>query len=115
MKPVIYIASPYRVGSQAANVSVQLDAGHRVMDLGAYPIVPLLTHYMDIYEPRDEQDWLDMGLEMVRRSDAVLRLPGYSVGADAEVEEARRYAIPVFFSFKDLTEWLEAGEDYYTD
>lgn len=115
MNKCVYVASPYRVGNPAANVADQLDAGHRILDMGAYPIVPLLSHYMDIYEPRSEQDWLDLGLEMVRRSDAVLRLPGFSVGADGEVEEARKQGIPVLFTWEDLTEWLEAGNDYYTD
>lgn len=48
------------------------------------------------------EPWLTMDLELVKRSDAVLRLPGDSSGADGEVEHATKLGIPVFYRIEDL-------------
>jgi hypothetical protein len=48
------------------------------------------------------EPWLTMDLEMVRRCDAVLRLPGESSGADGETAHADSLGIPVFHSLADL-------------
>lgn len=57
-------------------------------------------------------DWLRVDFEYVRRCDALLRLPGESVGADAEVSEALRIGVPVFYSIDDLIAWSkEQGVD----
>jgi hypothetical protein len=40
--------------------------------------------------------------EKIKRSDALLRLPGESSGADSEVQLALSLSLPVFYSFKDL-------------
>lgn len=106
MKRLIYIASPYRLGHMVKNVAVQMDAAHRLLNIGAVPYAPLLIHYLDLYSPRDESDWLEMELEMVMRCDAVLRLPGVSVGADAEVRLAESLDIPVFRGWEELSAWL---------
>jgi len=47
-------------------------------------------------------DWMGVDLPWVRVSDAVLRLPGESVGADAEVMEAVSAGIPVFHTADDV-------------
>lgn len=48
------------------------------------------------------EPWLTMDLELVKRSDAVLRLPGDSSGADGEVEHAIKCGVPVFYRIEDL-------------
>jgi hypothetical protein len=99
---VIYIASPYTKGDVAANVAVQIEAAHRLLDAGLCPIAPLLSHYLHIARQRPYQDWTAMDMELVKRSDVVLRLPGESSGADAEVALARSLGLPVAFSFGEL-------------
>lgn len=47
-------------------------------------------------------EWLAVDLAWVAAADAVLRLPGESVGADREVAEAERLGIPVFHSIDDM-------------
>jgi hypothetical protein len=47
-------------------------------------------------------DWLDMDFAWVAASDAVLRLPGESKGADMETAFAVERGIPVFHSVADL-------------
>jgi hypothetical protein len=40
-------------------------------------------------------------------SRVVLRLPGYSVGADAELEHAMKHGVPVFHGIDQLIQWRE--------
>lgn len=47
-------------------------------------------------------DWMGVDLPWVAASDAVLRLPGESVGADMEVACARERGIPVFETVEAL-------------
>jgi hypothetical protein len=46
---------------------------------------------------------MELDNEWVLRCDALLRLPGESQGADAEVELAKKHGIPVFYSIEELT------------
>ena len=50
-------------------------------------------------------DWLAVDFAWIRVCDAVLRLPGESVGADMETAEAKRLGIPVFESIDDIVRW----------
>lgn len=102
----IYISSPYTLGDQGANVGVQIRALHRIMDLGGCPIAPLIYHYAHIARSRTYEEWMAIDLELVRRSDAVLRLPGESAGADREVELALQMGKPVYTSWDQLKTYL---------
>jgi hypothetical protein len=52
-------------------------------------------------------DWMGADLPWVEVADAVLRLPGVSVGADAEVAHARQYGIPVFRTAAGVLVWAQ--------
>ena len=52
--------------------------------------------------PFTYDDWIAMDLELVSRCDAVLRLPGESVGADMETAFACSRSIPVYYSVEQL-------------
>jgi hypothetical protein len=54
------------------------------------------------FQTLSHQDWLDMDFAWVAVSDAVLRLPGESTGADMETAFATERGIPVFHSIEDL-------------
>lgn len=101
-KMVIYIASPYSVEEVDANVQVQVEAAHRIMDLGHAPIVPLLSHLLESLRHRPYVEWLNADLEIVSIVDIVLRLPGESAGADQEVELAHELGIAVAFGWDEL-------------
>ena len=98
----IYIASPYRIGNIELNVIISLEASDKLMDLGHFPYAPLLAHFQNKLFPRPEADWMKLDLEYLRQCDCVLRLHGKSVGADAEVTEAKRLGIPVYFGFEEF-------------
>lgn len=102
---VIYIASPYTIGDVAANVSTQIDAAHRIMDMGHAPIAPLLSHYLHIYRQRPYEEWLKADLMLVGKADVVIRLPGESKGADLEASHAEELEVPVAYSWEQL-EWI---------
>jgi hypothetical protein len=100
---IIYIASPYTIGDVAANVRVQIEAAHLILDTGHCPVVPLLSHFLHIHRQRPYQDWTEMGLAIIPRVDIVLRLPGESRGADEEVRLAVKLGIPVAHGLDELS------------
>ena len=106
---VIYIASPYTKGDVAANVAVQIDAAHRILDMGHCPVAPLLSHYLHIYRQRPYEDWMQMDLALIPKMDVVLRLPGESAGADGEVDKARECDIAVAYGWEELKDYLAFG------
>ncbi len=99
---IIYIASPYTLGDVAANVAVQIEAAHKIMDAGHCPVAPLLSHYLHIHRQRHYQDWIDIDLALIPKMDIVLRLPGKSSGADGETALAEKLGMPVAYGWKAL-------------
>lgn len=98
----VYIAGPYTKGDVAVNVRNAILAASDLADRGFAPYVPHLTHFWHIVSPRPYEEWLRLDLEFLPICDAVLRLPGKSSGADAEVDEALRLSIPVYNSISAL-------------
>ena len=54
------------------------------------------------FGPDTHQTWLPYDFAWLAKCDALLRLPGESVGADREIEEARRLGIPIFYGIAGL-------------
>lgn len=101
----VYVAGPYSVPDKVANTRVAIIAGNTLLDMGFVPFIPHLSHFWDFLCPQKYSVWLEYDLHWLRQCDAVLRLPGESKGADAEVAEAVRLNIPVFESISDLVAW----------
>lgn len=94
-RPVwIYIAGPYSSGP-VQGVRNAILAGEAVYAAGAIPIVPHESMLWDLVSPHDAAFYYAYDLALLARCDALLRLPGASSGADAEVAEARRLKLPV--------------------
>ncbi len=99
----VYIASPYTSGPCADNVAVQIDAFHRLLDMGFAPFAPLLSHFAELHRRRPYDEWIyDWCIPWVERCDLMLRLPGTSKGADIEVQHALKHGIEVYFGWEDL-------------
>ncbi len=105
----IYIASPYTKGDVAVNVRENVLAADALTERGMVPFAPLLFHFWHLVQPRPYEFWTAMDLAWLERCDALVRLPGESSGADAEVARARELGLPVFFG---LEAFLAGTADY---
>ncbi len=106
----IYVAGPYTNGDVAVNVRNAYEAANRLANLGFAPFVPHATHFWHMLFPRPYEFWLELDNEFLPCCAAVLRLPGPSKGADAEVQLAERLGIPVFQDIDELAELFKQRE-----
>lgn len=104
---VVYIAGPFRGETSwevAENVRAAERVGLEVARLGYMPLTPHAnTAHFDGCLP--DAFWLEGTLELLRRCDAVVLVPGWerSRGTKAEIREAEARKIPVFQSPADIT------------
>lgn len=114
----VYIAGPISKGDLKLNVDRATRAYLALATWGFAPLCPHWSVYAketfrefgEVYckataagNPQmNHQDWLDIDLPWIAASDIVLRIPGESVGADMEVEEAQRLGIPVYWTLSQL-------------
>jgi len=98
----VYIAGPYTQGDIAVNVSNAMDAAEEVLKMGHTPFIPHLMHFQHMLHHRNYDEWLNYGVEWLKKCDVVLRLPGLSFGSDFEVNVAQNRDMPVFESLVDF-------------
>ena len=100
----VYVAGPCTSsGTQADNLRDALTQAERLWSIGFVPFVPHLSFQWELVcGDRDQTRWYAYTADWLRRCDAVLRMPGVSKGADAEVELATSLGIPVFTEIDDL-------------
>ncbi len=106
----IYVAGPYgrRIGNSdaqcEANVKTVIKAARHLILLGHTPLAANLYHFIhkDWAGSPDEDTWLKICMTWVPFCDVLLRLPGKSHGADAEVKLAGSLGIKVVYSFEEL-------------
>ena len=103
MRPRIYISGPLTSsGNVTENIDRAMAAARALIDAGFAPFCPHLTYHVDPGEAIPHATWMAIELPWVSVADAVLRLPGESLGADIEVARAEEAGIPVFTSITDL-------------
>lgn len=85
------------------------------LELGGLPSKVLCEATVAGNDAMTHDDWLGIDLAWVEMADAVLRLPGESVGADREVEHAKRVGIPVFESIEQVVAWEKEYNRYLGD
>jgi hypothetical protein len=106
----VFISSPYTSGQMNENLNKHLKAANELLNLGYAPFVPLLFHFLEIIQTRDYYVWLNIDKEWLKQCDVLLRLPGISLGADAEVDFAKSLNIPVVFSIEELEKKFKIDE-----
>jgi hypothetical protein len=112
---LILIAGPYRSGTgddpdlMAANLARLEQASWPVFQAGHVPMIgewvalPVLRAAgSGVTEPLAEQVMYPTAQRLLEHCDAVLRLPGASVGADQDVAIARDRGLPVWFRIQDV-------------
>lgn len=107
----MFVAGPYTAGDVAQNVKRAIDAADRMMSMGLAVFVPHLSHFQHMIHARPYAHWTANDNEMLRRCDALFRLPGLSVGADDEVRLALALGLPVFYTWTELLDWINYGSN----
>jgi hypothetical protein len=126
MKSVVYIAGPYSAESRPEILVNIAMAVLEAATLRRHGFVVIVPHIESLFseDSMDEFEWIDHGIELVKRCDAVFDIrrglhvqqrlglcyqcePAPSHGTEMEIAEARRRGIPVFETVESLLEWRE--------
>ncbi len=113
MRKRVYVAGPISKGDLSHNIDQARAAGLQLLRAGFAPFIPQLSCFFSNDFPEifpagtTHKDWMGVDLPWVSVSDAILRLPGESFGADMEVSHAKALGIPVFYHADDLIESLQ--------
>lgn len=114
---VIYICGPIRNDDaeiQKRNIGKGILAAKAIWQAGGGAICPHMSAYFespDEDNPASEQTIrLAADLEMIRRSDAILALPGWkhSKGATAEVWHCTENGIKIFDDLAEAVRWVKS-------
>lgn len=89
----VYVSGPYTKGDPVINTRNAIEAGNAVLAYGHVPIIPHLTMFWHFMTPKPWDKWIEYDLELLDLCDIILRLPGDSVGADREMEHARKLGL----------------------
>lgn len=108
---VIYVAGKFTAPNswqRARNIRAAETVGFAVAQVGAMPLIPHANtaHFDGTCSP---EFWYEGTLELLRRCDAVMLVPGWegSKGVKAEMEEATRRGMLVFERIDELERWLD--------
>lgn len=111
----IYLAHKYtepEVYKVQRNIDRATLYAQEVAKMGALPLTPgrISTHFEGI---QHYQWWSEAYLVLMRRCDAVFMVPGWetSNGAVAELTEALRLGIPVYYHLGDLKRWIHGSTE----
>lgn len=98
----VYISGPITKGDRIHNFAQAASAQRQLMNYGFATLNPMLSMMHPAADQIDYEKWLAGDLAWIEVADAVLRLPGESVGADRECGFAADNGVPVFHSIGEL-------------
>jgi hypothetical protein len=107
----VYIAGPYSKGNVEENVNRTIDAAEELAKAGHTPFVPHLYHYWHQRYQHEYLFWTDLGIKWLSNCQALVRLPGESPGADAEIKRANALCIPIFYGVDNFLCWCNKLPD----
>jgi len=99
---IIYVSAPYTLGNLIINVKNACEAGNLLLDKGHVPLIPHLMMLWELHSPKPYSEWMRICLALLGKCDALLRLEGFSKGADIEVKIAKEAGIPVYFNLQEV-------------
>lgn len=106
-RPLVYVAAPYTRPDPVQNTHIAVMAAEELhkseLVTCVVPHLSLLWHVIAPHE--DVNHWYEYDLAVLKRCDALLRLPGESSGADNEVSFAEEHGVPVFHDRDHLLSW----------
>lgn len=98
----IYVAGPFARGDVVGNLRAAIDAAEGLVAKGHTPFIPHLSAVWHLVANHSEKFWYDYDMEWLKVCDALFRLPGDSLGAEAEVAEAHKMRRPVYLTLTDV-------------
>jgi hypothetical protein len=105
-RAMVYVAGPYVHPDPVENTNTTIRVAESFEITGVITaIVPHLTLLWHLVAPHDPDHWYDYDLAILKRCDALFRIPGQSTGADNEVAYANDHYIPVFHDSDELIKW----------
>lgn len=105
-RPLVYVAHPYTNPDPVENSHKAIKIADNLHNSGLVTcVVPHLTLMWHSITPHPPAHWYAYDFALLRRCDALLRMPGQSMGADDEEVFAEKYAIPCFYSPDTLLDW----------
>ena len=107
-RPRVYISGPITKGNREDNYDQADEMNRQLIEAGFAPLNPMFSMFSRYAFEIKHSDWMEVDLSWIECADAVIRLPGESVGADMETSHADKLGIPVFKSLEDLKKALEA-------
>ena len=116
MRQRIYISGPLTSsGNVLDNLARAMDAARALIAAGFAPFCPHLPTTSIRAGSMPHATWMEIELPWVAVADALLRLPGESLGADLEVARAEAIGIPVFATIADLADHFAVADDKTTE
>lgn len=114
----VYVAGPYTAPTDEAvwaNVTAAIDAGIEVYKRGHYPVIPHLTHYVELRSQQigaglTWEDYIVWDRVWLNMCDAFLHL-GHSRGADLELGWAEELGLTIFLSLDEVPRLPEPHVD----
>jgi Domain of unknown function (DUF4406) len=100
---LIFIAGPYTSGNLDTNVQKAINAAEQLAQNDFVPYVPHLSRYWHDEYNHPKEFWMKVHQEYIFRCDAMLMLPGNSVGTIEEKKYAEKLNKPVFHSITSLS------------
>ena len=93
----VYVSGPITKGNRTINFAQACEAQRLLMETGDYAVWnPMLTMLHPDEKNISWETWLAGDLKWIEVADLLIRLPGYSLGAEKECNHARELGIPVF-------------------
>ncbi len=106
MRTKVYISGPITHGSRIYNFT-QAERAMRFLMMHEFSVLnPMLSMTVPWEAEMPHEEWLENDYPWVLEADAVLRLPGFSEGADLECALAVENEIPVFTDIQALVETM---------
>lgn len=95
-RPLLYLAAPYTRDDPVENTSKICRVADHIYQASKWvPVIPHLTLLWHLVSPHPVDFWYDYDLHLLRRCDAIVRLPGLSTGADREMKVADSLGLEV--------------------
>lgn len=113
---LVYIAGPYTAKTFLGidqNIADARIAAANLASAGIGFLCPHLNsaHFEVITPEVPPEFWYEMTMEMLRRADGVWALPGWSFskGTKAEIAEASKLGLPLFYTQDAVIEWAHVA------